>query len=179
MQIFFSVFWWIYFFVFFTGYPLAYVFINIIGRNKKMKHLVADKIYPAMPLTYAFTATAFWILMIYSGRMDFVFQKIAIATPSVLAIIYSFSALLFWHPFFRKNIYPSLLHSLPFMLLPLVHMILKAFRHGIDLPEYAGNLLRIYTAGFVLYMLLLIILLIFKWLLHKLSFFMASKSLNG
>jgi hypothetical protein len=163
MQVFFSVFWWIYFFIFFTGYPLAYGFFHLAGRNKNMHHLIAEKIYPLLPLAYAFVGTCFWILMLYTGKTGFIIEKIASSVPSVLIILYSFTGLLFWLPAFRKKAYLSLLHSLPFFLLPPANMLLKITRHKIVAHDYIFNLLRIYIAAFILYILVITVLLLVKW----------------
>ena len=162
MQIFFSILWWIYFCIFFTGYPLMFAFLYFTGKSKSM-HRIAEKMYPLLPLSYAFVATCFWILMLCTGRADFIFERIASAIPAMVVILYSLTSLLFWVPKFRKKTYLSLLHSLPFFLLPPSNMLLRITRHKIVAHDYIFNLLRIYTAAFILYILVIIVLLIVKW----------------
>ena len=170
MQIFFSIFWWIYFCIFFSGYPLMYVFIYFTGKSKSMHGLIAEKIYSILPLAYAFVSTCVWMLMICTGKMYFVIEKIASAAPSALAIIYSLAGLLFWLPFFRKKTYLSLLHSLPLFLLPPLNMLFKALRHKVVAHDYIVTLFRIYTAAFILYMIAITFLLVIKWAAGAISF---------
>jgi len=166
MQVFFSIFWWIYFCIFFSGFPLIYVLFYLVSKNKSM-HLTAEKISSLLPLSYAFVATCFWILMIYTGRMNFVIERIASFAPSALVILYSLSALLFWLPVFRQNIKLSFLHSLPLFLLAPLNMLLTSLRHKIVHHDYISALFRIYTAGFIIYIIAIIFLLTVKWLLLK------------
>ena len=167
MQIFFSIFWWIYFFIFFSGYPLVCLVFYLMAGKKSMYNAVTEKIYPLLPVAYAFVATCFWLLMIYTGRMHFVAERIASAAPSVLVIAYSLSALLFWLPSFRKKTRLSFLHSLPLFLLPFFNMLFKTYSHKIIPHDYIFNLSRIYAAGFIIYLIAIALLLAVKWLLSK------------
>lgn len=170
MQIFFSVFWWIYFCIFFTGYPLIYALLYLTGKSKNMYGLTAEKIHPMLPLTYAFVATCFWIMMIGTGKMSFIIHKIASVAPAALVITYGLTALLFWLPFFRKKTYLSLLHSLPLFALPPLNMLLKALRHKVVAHDYIITLFRIYTAAFILYIIAITFLLVIKWVAGGMSF---------
>jgi len=164
MQVFFTIFWWIYFFIFFTGYPLLYGLFFLLGRIKKLRHFIKERIYPLMPLAYAFVSTFFWVLMLCTGRIDFIAKKIASGSPSVLIILFSLSALLFWLPVFRKNTVVSLIHSLPFFLLPLLNMVWRSFADKFVADDYIANLLGLYTAAFIMYLLAIIFLLLIKFL---------------
>ena len=167
MQVFFSIFWWIYFCIFFSGYPLIYILLYFIHKKKSMYHSGAEKIFSMLPLVYAFVATCFWILMIYTGRMNFVIERIASAAPSAIVILYSFSALLFWLPALRRKAYGSFLHSLPLFMLPFFNMLNRVSRHKIVDHDYIVTLFRIYTAGFITYIIAIIFLMAVKWLLSK------------
>ena len=165
MQVFFSIFWWIYFCIFFSGYPLAFAIVHLTAKNKKLHDSITLKIYPLLPLAYAFVTTCFWILMLCTGKMQFILEKIASATPSILVIFWSLTAFLFWLPRFRKNHNLSLIHSLPLFMLPPLNMLIKASRHSIVAHDYIINLLRIYTAGLIVYIIAIMFLLLIKWLL--------------
>jgi hypothetical protein len=174
MQIFFSVFWWIYFFIFFSGYPLLYELLYLAGKNKKFHHVITEKIFPLLPSTYAFVSTVFWILMLWTGRMDFVVEKIASVAFSSLVIAYSFTALLFWLPYFRRKTFVSLLHSLLLFLLPFLNMLWKTYRHKMIPHDYLLNLFRIYGAGFIIYIIAIVFIGIMKRLLSKNNFIEAT-----
>lgn len=165
MQIFFSVFWWIYFFIFFTGYPLLYAFVFLMGKTRRLHHFITGRIHPLLPLAYAFVSTLFWILMISTGRMNFVAERIASTAPSVLIMLFSLSSLLFWLPAFRKNIRLSFIHSLPLFLLPPSNMILRIMSHEIVVHDYIIGMLRIYTAGLIVYTVAIMLLLTIQWIL--------------
>jgi len=170
MQVFFSIFWWIYFCIFFSGYPLMYVLFYLMRKNKSM-HLPLEKILSLLPLSYAFVATCFWILMVYTERLNFVVERIASVAPSALVILYSLSALLFWLPAFRQNIKLSFLHSLPLFLLAPLNMLLTSLRHKIVHHDYISALCRIYTAGFLIYIIAIIFLWFWQWImLHAFSY---------
>lgn len=171
MQIFFSIFWWIYFAIFFSGYPLIYGFLYSMGKSKKSIHgVIAEKIYPILPLSYAFVATSFWILMISSGKMGFIIEKIVSVVPAALVIIYSLIGLLFWLPFFRKKPTLCLLHSLPLFLLAPLNMLFKALGHKVVAHDYITTLFRIYTAAFILYIIAISFLLLIKWVTGTFAF---------
>ena len=167
MQIFFSVFWWIYFFIFFSGYPLLYFLVYLISRNRNMHDALSEKVFPLLPVTYAFVSTLFWILIFWTGRINFVVEKIASVALSSFIIAYSFSALLFWLPYFRKKTYASLLHSLPLFLLPFLNMLYKTYKHKVIPHDYIFNLWRIYTVGFLIYIIAVALVYGIKWLLLK------------
>jgi hypothetical protein len=166
MQVLFSFVWWIYFCMFFSGYPLVYILFYFIGKRQSMHHVVAEKLFPMLPLAYAFVATGFWVLVIYTGRMNFVIQRIFSTAPSALIILYSFSSLLFFLPAFRKNIYLSFLHSLPLFMLPFYYIFSRGKNKVVD-HEDILSLIRIYAAGFIVYIFAMILLLVFRWLLRN------------
>jgi uncharacterized membrane protein YdbT with pleckstrin-like domain len=80
-------------------------------------------------------------------------------------IFWSLTALLFWFPRFRENHNLSLIHSLPLFLLPPLNMLIKASRHTVVAHDYIITLLRIYTAGLIIYIIAILFLLLIKWLL--------------
>lgn len=167
MQDFFSFFWWIYFCVFFSGYPLIYILLYFIGKRKSMHHAVAKRIFPLLPLAYAFVATCFWLLMIFTGRMDFVSQRISSAAPSALIVLYSFSSLLFFLPAFRRKAFWCFLHSLPLFVLPVYYIFSRGSKNKIVDSDDILNLIRIYAAGFIIYIIVMILMLAVKRLLKK------------
>ena len=135
-----------------------------------MHHSIAEKIFSMLPLAYAFVSTCFWLLMLYTGKMNFVIQRIASVMPSTLVILYSFSALLFWLPVLRRKTYWSFLHSLLLFLLPFCNILVKMYRHKIIPHDYIISLLRIYTAGFIIYVVAITFLLLSKWVAGKFLF---------
>ncbi|MEP6683706.1 MAG: hypothetical protein ABJA35_10615 [Parafilimonas sp.] len=164
MQVFFSIFWWIYFGIFFSGFPLVFTFFFLLAKNKKLHHPVAEKIYPLLPVAYAFVSTCFWILMLFTGRVNFVIEKIAPSPILLIVILWSLSSLLFWLATFRKNIRLSFLHSIPLFLLPFLNMILRRYRNKIVDHDYIISLVKIYTAGIIVYIISIVFLLLVKWL---------------
>ncbi len=177
MQIFFSVFWWIYFFIFFSGYPLLFGLFYLISKNKKLHLTVTENIFPLLPVTYALVSTLFWILILWTGRINFVAEKIASAALSSWVIAYSFSALLFWLPYFRRKPFVSLLHSAPLFLLPFLNMLYKTYMHKVIPHDYIFNLWRIYVAGFIIYGISLAFVSMVKWLLSKIILSKPNKKL--
>lgn len=109
----------------------------------------------------------FWILIFCTGRINFVVEKIASVALSSFVIAYSFTALLFWLPYFRKKNYASLLHSLPLFLLPFFNMLYKTYMHKVIPHDYIFNLWRIYTAGFLIYVIAIALVYGINWLLLK------------
>ena len=167
MQDFFSFFWWIYFCIFFSGYPLVFILFYFISKRKSMHHTVAEKNFLMLPLAYALIATCFWLLMIFAGRMDFVVQRISSATPSALVILYSFSSLLFFLHAFRGKTFRCFLHSLPLFMLPFYYIFGRGNRAELIDQEDILNLIRIYAAGLIIYIIAIVFLLAVKWLLNK------------
>jgi len=170
MQIFFSVFWWIYFFIFFSGYPLLFFFFYLLNKRRNAHNVIAEKIFPLLPVTYALVSTLFWILILWTGRLNYAVEKIASVALSSFIMAYSFSALLFWFPYFRKKTYWSLLHSLPLFLLPFFNMLYKTYTHKVIQHDYILNLWRIYAAGLIIYIIAIAIVYGIKWLLLKTFF---------
>jgi len=165
MQLFFLMIWWIYFFIFFCGYPLLYITLYFIARNRKWKRLLNDKFFPLLPVTYAFVSTIFWIFILMSGRMYSVIQRIATLTFGELILVYSLSALLFWLGWFRQKIYVSFLHSLPLFVAPFLYMMVIALRHKVLPDNYIVNVLRMYGAGLIIYIIAMgILYIVFRFL---------------
>jgi len=167
MQVFFSIFWWIYFYIFFTGYPLVYLLFHLAATNKSFNKTIVEKIYPLLPLSYVFVNSCFWILTLFTGRINFVFEKIATSIPAALVIAYSLTGLLFWLPVLRKNNMLSFMHSLLLFLLPPLNMLFNALGHTVIPHDYIINLLRIYTAGIIIYIIAIILLCTARWLYSK------------
>jgi hypothetical protein len=167
MQDLFSFFWWIYFCVFFSGYPFIYILFYFIGKRRSMHHAVEEKILPILPLAYALVAICFWLLVITTGRMNFVIQRISSAAPSALVILYSLTSLLFFLPAFRRKIWWSLLHSLPLFVLPFYYIFSRGTRSQITDREDILNLIRIYAAGFMIYIIVMVLMLAIRRLLKS------------
>jgi hypothetical protein len=167
MQDLFSFFWWIYFCVFFSGYPFIYILFYFIGKRRSMHHAVEEKILPILPLAYALVAICFWLLVITTGRMNFVIQRISSAAPSALVILYSLTSLLFFLLAFRRKIWWSLLHSLPLFVLPFYYIFSRGTRSQITDREDILNLIRIYAAGFMIYIIVMVLMLAIRRLLKS------------
>ena len=165
MQVFFSIFWWIYFYIFFTGYPFVYLLLHLTARNKNFNQVLVEKICPLLPISYAFVASCFWILTLFTGRINFVLEKITPVVSSALVIVYSLSGLLFWLPVFRKKNILSLIHSLLLFLLPPLNMLSDKFMHRVVPHDYVITLLRVYTAGLLIYLIAIGFLLLIKWII--------------
>ena len=176
MRLFFFIIWWIYFFIFFSGYPLLYSIIHLLAGNRKLKQLLTEKFFPLLPITYAFVSTIFWIFILMSGRMYPAIQRIEMLTPGGFILIYSFSALLFWFRGFRQKTYISFLHSLPLFLAPFLYMLVNTFRHTVLPDNYMVNLLRIYGAGLIMYVIAIGFLYIVSRILSKGVWLKHSKS---
>jgi hypothetical protein len=138
-----------------------------MSKNKNM-HAIAAKVFPLLPGTYALVSTLFWVLTLCTDRINFVSEKIASVASSSFIIAYSFSALLFWLPYFREKISMSFLHSLLIFLLPFLNMLFKTYRHRVIAHDYLLNVFRIYTAGFIIYLIAIVFVCGIKWLLLKL-----------
>ena len=82
--------------------------------------------------------------------------------PAKLMIFWSLSALLFWLPFFRKKGNYSLLHGMPFFILPFIGIGYNIFKLGILELDDLFNLLRMYAAGLLIYAVAIVILWIAK-----------------
>lgn len=167
MQDLFSFVWWIYFCIFFSGYPWIYILVYFISKRKSMHHPIAEKISPLLPLAYALVATCFWLLVIFAGRLNFVFIRISSAAPSALVILYSLTSLLFFLPTFRRKIFWSFLHSLPLSMLPFYYIFSRGNRSQIVDPDDISNLIRIYALGIIIYIVAIVFLLALKWLYKK------------
>jgi hypothetical protein len=143
-----------------------------------MHDAITEKIFPLLPVTYALVSTVFWILMLWTGRMDFVAEKIATVAFSSFVIAYSFTALLFWLPYFRIKIYVSLLHSLLLFLLPFLNILFKTYMHKFIPHDYFFNVWRIYTAGFIIYIIAIALVYGMMWLFLKAVWIKHHKNLS-
>jgi hypothetical protein len=132
-----------------------------------MHHAVLEKIFSILPLAYALVATCFWLLVISTGRMNFVIQRISSAAPSALVILYSFTSLLFFLAAFRRKIWWSFLHSLPLFVLPCYYIFSRGTPSQIADREDILNLIRIYAAGFIIYIIVTVLMLAIRSLLKR------------
>jgi hypothetical protein len=148
-----------------------------MDKNKILHQTVAEKLFPLLPLTYALATTFFWIFILFTGKMHFVIERIASAAPSSLIIFYSLSALLFWFPSFRNESRLSFLHSLPLFVAPFFNMLYRVYRHKIVDHDYFTSVAKVYTAGFIVYIIAIAFLSISKWLLSKTTFLKHHKNI--
>ncbi|HEX5152188.1 MAG TPA: hypothetical protein VFW07_12125 [Parafilimonas sp.] len=164
MQVFFSIFWWIYFYIFFSGFPLIYLLFHLIATKKNFNKTIVEKIYPLLSLSYVLVNSFFWILTLLTGRINFVFEKMATSVPAALVIAYSLTGLLFWLPALRRNNMLSFIHSLLLFLLPPLKMLFDKLMHRVVPHDYIITLLRIYTAGLLVYLITIGFVLLLKWI---------------
>ena len=162
MNEFFIARWWLYFCIFFSNYVIVYVVSYLFAKNKNWNSFIKLKIYPLLPLAYALVATCFWIISSYRYGFDYISKTIMAGIAAKLIITWSLSALVFWLPVFRKKIYFSLLHSIPFFILPFVGVAYNIFRLGILELSDVLNILRMCAAGLLIYAVAIIILQIAK-----------------
>ena len=161
----FVAFWWIYFCIFFSNYIIVYAISHLLAKNKNWNTFIIAKIYPLLPLAYAFVTTCFWTIFLYQYSFNYIWKTIMAEIPAKLIIIWSLLSLLFWLPVFRKKNYFSLLHSIPFFILPLISIGNNIFKFGLLEWDDVWNLLRIYIAGLLIYVAAIIILLVAKFLI--------------
>lgn len=166
----FIVFWWIYFCIFFSNYVLVYAISHLLAKKKNWKTFVHTKVYPLLPLAYALIATYFWVTSFYYYRPDYILNTIMSSTAAKVLIAWSFLGLLFWLPFLRKNNTFCLVHSIPLFLLPLAGIVSNIFKYGIVERNDALNVLRIYTAGLLVYAIALAILSLTRFLILRFVF---------
>ena len=165
----FIAFWWIYFCIFFSNYVIVYAISHLLAKNKNWNTFIKTKIYPLLPLAYAFVTTCFWTILLYQYSFNYIWKTIMAEIPAKLIIVWSLLGLLFWLPLFRKKNYFCLLHSIPFFILPIIIIANNIFKFGLLEWDDVLNLLRIYIAGLLIYVGAIIILLVAKFLILRLA----------
>src|SRR5690242_8762428 len=156
-------FWWIWFCIFFSGYSIVYVIAYLLSNKKNPNVFIKNKIYPLLPLAYVLMTTCFWIFILYKANLTFVSKRLVHSMLAQALIGWSLFGFLFWLPLFRKNSAISLMHSLPFLILPLAFIAKNILRLGVFEKDDILNLLRIYTVSASIYLLPIIILLAAKF----------------
>jgi hypothetical protein len=155
-------FWWIWFCIFFAGYAIVYVIAQLLLKNMKWKSFIRTKVYPLLPLAYVLITTCFWIVILYKGNLGFISKRVANSLLAQSLIGWSLLGLLFWIPSFRKKNYISILHSLPFFMLPIAFIGRNISRYGILERDDILNLFRVYITGAFIYVVVIIILMLAK-----------------
>jgi len=150
---------------FFSNYIIVYAISHLLAKNKNWNTFIKAKIYPLFPLAYAFVTTCFWTIFLYQYSFNYIWKTIMAEIPAKLIIIWSLLSLLFWLPVFRKKNYFSLLHSIPFFILPFIIIANNILKFGLLEWDDVWNLLRIYIAGLLIYVAAIIILLVAKFLI--------------
>jgi len=162
-------FWWIWFCIFFSGYPIVYAIAHLLLKNKKWSNFIKTKVYTLLPLTYVLVITCFWIIILYESNFSFISKKVAHSSLAQMIIEWNLLGLLFWIPILRKKNYICFIHSGLFFILPLIFVGNNIIRYGVLEREDIFNVLYIYTASAFIYAVVITILLLSKFLFLHLA----------
>lgn len=131
---------------FFSGYPLIYSLVHLIGgKQRKGQSVFVKMLLAGLPFAYALTGTLFLGFMVKNISPDFSIKNIGAQFQVPYLQAWGFLAILFWIPVFNKKPLFTLLHSLAYFFL-LAADIFHAFSNNGSIK----NEMNIYTASLVL-----------------------------
>ncbi len=135
---------------FFSGYPLVYSLIILIGGNLPSKMRIRNRMPSWLPYSYALVGTLYLGLQLRSLYSDYSIVHINQSFQQPYLKIFGLLALMFWIPALSRKKIWSLLHGLVFFFLWAKDLVYQ------QLPgtSYDGHLVRndmiIYTTSLLM-----------------------------
>lgn len=142
--------------VFFSGYPLLYLFVVAIAGNQKGKDTIPNKLVSLLPYTYAFAGTLYLGLLCKNLYPDYSITHISQRTLHPYLTILGLSAMLFWLPALRHKRVLCFLHSLIFFFFLAKDFFISEAGIPAD-KTVLRNDMKIYTMSFLLHLFLLLL----------------------
>lgn len=154
---------------FFTGYPLIYSIVKAFSVKQKRITQVSSihKTGKLLPYAYALAGTLYLGLVIKNLYPEYSLKNITDQFQYSYLKVWGLTSLLFWIPFLSRKTYMSLLHSLVFFFF-LIKDIFIHITSGSE-TEIIKNDMKIYTDSLIINTATLIAIIIFNYLLHKIS----------
>jgi len=134
---------------FFSGYPLVYLFIHVIARNRTLRSKKDVKYISLLPIAYALVGTLYLGLQFRNLYPDYSIQNIRQKIPQVYLFIWGLLSILFWIPKIANKPVLSILHSLVFFFLILRDLFFQVTGMISD-RNILENDMRIYTVSLLL-----------------------------
>ena len=144
--------------IFFSGYPLLYLFIRTIADTGWSKKIFKKNILTLLPYAYGLVGILYLGLQLQSLYPDYSFGHIAASTAIPLLKTWAMLSLLFLIPFFSKRPVFSLLHSLVFFFF-IVKDLYLAFDTGDT--TILKNDMHVYTYSLLINLTAFVFVIIF------------------
>jgi hypothetical protein len=114
--------------LFFSAYPLIYLFIRAIAETGPAKKIFKKNISTLLPYAYALVGILYLGFLLKSFYPDYSFSHISASTKIPALKIWGLLSILFFIPVFAKKPVYSLLHSLVFLFFILRDLYLYLFK---------------------------------------------------
>jgi hypothetical protein len=134
--------------VFFSGYPLIYLFIRALAEIKFIKGMFKINISTLLPYSYALAGTLFLGLELSSLYPDFSFEHIKLSSAAPFLKLWGLFSIFFLLPRLARRPVLSLLHSLFFFFLLVKDIFLNIFQNTED--NTLKNDMLVYTYSLLL-----------------------------
>ncbi len=154
---------------FFSGYPLIYFIVRLLGTYFQKKGSIKIKLVSFAPVTYALVGILYLGLQLKNLYPDYSFENIQLATQNPYLKIWALLSLVFFIPALAKRPVLSLLHSLVFFYF-IVRDIFEEFFFHTD-NNILQNDMHIYTRS----LLVNLGAFIFIFLFYSIYSFISSK----
>jgi hypothetical protein len=149
---------------FFSGFPLVYLFVSLLG-GKRNDGTRSAKTVKLLPYAYALVGLLYFGYILRELYPDYSSGHISSSIQHPFLKIWAVSSLLFWIPFFSKRTYLSLMHSLVFMYLLLKDIFRYTFLSNMERYSLKNDM-NVYTDSLLLnagaFLVILLVVFIFR-----------------
>lgn len=135
---------------FFSGYPLVYTMIILIGGNLPSKTGIRKRMPSWLPYSYALVGTIYLGFQLRSLYLDYSILNINQSFQQPYLKIFGLLSLVFWIPAFSRKKGWSLLHGLVFFFLWAVDLVYQQLPGTSYDAHLERNNMIIYTASLML-----------------------------
>lgn len=135
---------------FFSGYPLVFAMVQLIGSKHPSKMGLRNKIPSWLPYSYALVGTLYLGLQMRNLYPDYSIVNINQSFQQPYLKIFGLLSIVFWAPALSRNTVLSLLHSMVFFFLWAKDLLYQQFLETSFNIHLVKNDMKIYTDSLIL-----------------------------
>jgi len=150
---------------FFSGYPLMYALVVLIGGMRRPGTELQKKLVALLPFSYALVGTLYVGFELMNLYPNYYIDNSRAFTEHPFLAIWGLMAMLFWIPAIAKRPILSLLHSLVFFILLIWDFFYFRPGPGAD-NSMVRNDMKLYTYSFFLHIITFITIALIYFLLR-------------
>jgi len=150
---------------FFSGYPLMYATILLIGGMRRSRTELQKRLVALLPFSYALVGTLYFGFELMNLHPNYSTDNFREFAQHPFLTIWGLLAILFWIPVLAKRPIISLIHSLVFFILLIKDLFSFRPVPGAD-TSMVSNDMKLYTYSLFLHIIAFITVVLIYFLLR-------------